>query len=266
MRKSGTNSMIPFSHALALFVLWTLITVFGARFATASEEVTLLQLISHGFAYPIFAAGMLLVVYALARNLTTGLGICMPSGVAHWILIYPVIAILCLLLIPASLGKFNDVSLYGWLLLNCLMVGISEELMFRGVLLSSMVRIYTFWRAAIILSLMFGMVHVLNGFITGLFVESFGQAILATFSGFMFLAIRVKTKSIVLAIIVHWFWDFSVFMFASNPLDGSQLIVNLVSIVPAISPFVFGTLGIIQLRNRGVVEGFLAEQAEISSR
>lgn len=123
-------------------------------------------------------------------------------------------------------------------------------------------RIYKFWRAAIILSLMFGMVHVLNGFITGLFFESFVQAILATFSGFIFLAIRVKTKSIVLAIAIHWLWDFSVFMSATNPHEGSKIIENLLGIVLAASPLVFGILGIAQLRNRKVVEDFLAEQPE----
>jgi membrane protease YdiL (CAAX protease family) len=109
---------------------------------------------------------------------------------------------------------------------------------------------------------MFGIVHVLNGFITGLFLESFVQAILATFSGFIFLAIRVRTKSIVLAIAIHWLWDFSVFMSATNPHEGSKIIENLVCIVLAASPLVFGILGIAQLRNRKVVEDFLAEQPE----
>jgi membrane protease YdiL (CAAX protease family) len=123
--------------------------------------------------------------------------------------------------------------------------------MFRGVLLSSLVRIYRFWRAAIILSLMFGMVHVLNGFITGLFFESFVQAILATLSGFIFLAIAI-----------HWLWDFSVFMSATNPHAGGKIIEMMVSIVLAASPLAFGILGIAQLRNRKVVEDFLAEQPE----
>jgi len=174
----------------------------------------------------------------------------------------PVDCNFCTLLASTYQGKFNDFFLYGWPLVNCLFVGISEELMFRGVLLSSLVRIYRFWRAAIILSLMFGMVHVLNGFITGLFFESFVQAILATFSGFIFLAIRVKTKSIVLAIAIHWLWDFSVFMSATNPHAGGKIIEMMVSIVLAASPLAFGILGIAQLRNRKVVEDFLAEQPE----
>jgi membrane protease YdiL (CAAX protease family) len=262
MQKPGIKSVIPFSHALTLFVLWTLITVFGIKFTTKGEEVTLLQLISKGFAFPVFIAGFVLVAYTLARNLRTVLGLYRPARLAHSILIYPLIAILCSLLASTYLGKFNNFSSYGWPLVNCLFVGISEELMFRGVLLSSLVRIYKFWRAAIILSLMFGMVHVLNGFITGLFFESFVQAILATFSGFIFLAIRVKTKSIVLAIAIHWLWDFSVFMSATNPHAGGKIIEMMVSIVLAASPLAFGILGIAQLRNRKVVEDFLAEQPE----
>jgi hypothetical protein len=66
MRKPGIKSVIPISHALGLFVLWTLITVFGVKFATKGEMVTLLQLISKGFAFPIFIAGFVLVAYTLA--------------------------------------------------------------------------------------------------------------------------------------------------------------------------------------------------------
>jgi hypothetical protein len=51
-------------------------------------------------------------------------------------------------------------------------------------------------------------------------------------------------------------------MSATNPHEGSKIIEMLVSIVLAASPLVFGILGIAQLRNRKVVEDFLAEQPE----
>jgi len=122
MQKPSIKSVIPFSHALTLFVLWTLITVFGIKFTTKGEEVTLLQLISNGFAFPVFIAGFVLVAYTLARNLKMVLGFCRPTRLAHSILIYPLIAILCSLLASAYLGKFNDFSSYGWPLVNCLFV------------------------------------------------------------------------------------------------------------------------------------------------
>jgi hypothetical protein len=51
-------------------------------------------------------------------------------------------------------------------------------------------------------------------------------------------------------------------MSATNPHEGSKIIENLLGIVLAASPLVFGILGIAQLRNRKVVEDFLAEQPE----
>jgi hypothetical protein len=52
-------------------------------------------------------------------------------------------------------------------IINTLMVGISEELMFRGILFNGASSSFGIWRAVWITSIIFGAVHILNGFISG---------------------------------------------------------------------------------------------------
>ncbi|MDZ7614768.1 MAG: CPBP family intramembrane glutamic endopeptidase [Flavobacteriaceae bacterium] len=89
-----------------------------------------------------------------------------------------------------------------WTFANCLLVGISEEMMFRGVLLSSFTKSWGFKKAAIAVAVIFGLVHILNALTTGKLGEGFLQAFMALVS-ILFIAYRVKNLTIVFAILMH---------------------------------------------------------------
>jgi membrane protease YdiL (CAAX protease family) len=100
--------------------------------------------------------------------------------------------------------------------INTLIVGISEELAFRGIFFSGARSAMRPWPAIAITSFVFGAVHVLNGITTGDWAASTTQAIAAAMSGVLFIAILIRTGSIIPGMIVHWLWDFGVFSISTR--------------------------------------------------
>jgi len=60
-------------------------------------------------------------------------------------------------------------------------------------------------------TLVYGSVHLLNGFLTGNFSAALFQALQATLIGLMLIAIRLRTKSIYPAMVTHGLYNFAVF-------------------------------------------------------
>lgn len=252
---------IPILNALILMLIWGGMTMFGALAITGGEEIPLEELISHQAAYPIIGAALIAALFIVVFKIHQQVGITSQINYRSWILIYPVVVILVLFLTITMYGEGQS-DVLGWILFNTFFVGISEELMFRGVLLSSFSQKYSFWKSAIIVSILFGLIHVSNGFITGDFVQSTMQAVMATFSGFLFLGIRVKTNSILPAILLHWLWDFAVFMVTTHISEDiqSEPVVLIALVMAGLSPFVFGITGIVQCLKKPVTQSYMAQQ------
>lgn len=172
-----------------------------------------------------------------------------------------------ILLIIAFLVYHSDlVSMksLAWTLGNCFFVGISEEMMFRGVLLSSFTKSWGFRKAAIAVIIIFGLVHVLNALITGELGLGILQAFMAMSSGILFLAYRVNNLTIVFAILLHSIWDFLVFQlsYTLKLINAEEnMVMNLiVSIVLFMSPIVFGIYGLYLLKRKKAVDAYLVTQ------
>lgn len=252
---------IPILQSVLLMVIWGAITMFGAIVMTGGEDVPLDELISHQLAYPIISAALISVLYIFFLKIDKQVGISFDINYKSWVLIYP-IAVIFVLLVTITIYGEGASGIMGWIIINTFFVGISEELMFRGVLLSSFAQKFSFWKSALIVSLLFGLIHVTNGFITGDFVNASLQAVMATLSGFLFLGIRLKTNSILPAIILHWLWDFSVFMVSTHISEEiqSEPIVLAALVLAGLSPFVFGITGIVQCFKKEVTSAYMSTQ------
>lgn len=133
---------------------------------------------------------------------------------------------LLILWLPALfiLGFFSVALLIGlppaqafiFVAINTLLVGISEELAFRGILFSGARSALRPIGAIALTSIIFGAVHVLNGITTGDWVAAAMQATAATMSGLLFIAILIRTGSIIPAMIIHWLWDFGIFVLGNH--------------------------------------------------
>lgn len=133
---------------------------------------------------------------------------------------------LLILWLPALfiLGFFSVALLIGlppfqaffFVAINTLLVGISEELAFRGILFSGARTALRPVGAITLTSIIFGAVHVLNGITTGDWMGAVMQATAAAMSGLLFIAILIRTGSIIPAMIIHWLWDFGIFVLGNH--------------------------------------------------
>lgn len=101
-----------------------------------------------------------------------------------------------------------DISILILTLATCILVGVSEEVMFRGIVLHSFLKITTKAKAVMISAILFSLLHSVN-VLGGL---DFGSMLLQLFStfvfGIVFACICVKIKNIIPLIIYHALWDF----------------------------------------------------------
>jgi membrane protease YdiL (CAAX protease family) len=89
-----------------------------------------------------------------------------------------------------------------------LLVGLSEEVIFRGVLLHYFARNKNIIIGIIISTVLFGSLHLVNVFGGLEMSQAWIQFGTAAFSGLFFALIILKIKSILPLIIYHWLWDF----------------------------------------------------------
>ncbi|MBK6749784.1 MAG: CPBP family intramembrane metalloprotease [Pyrinomonadaceae bacterium] len=131
------------------------------------------------------------------------------------ILWLPVLFILVFFILSVLLG-FPPAQAILFVGINTLLVGISEELAFRGILFSGARSALRPIGAITLTSVIFGAVHVFNGFTTGDWGSAAVQAVAAAMSGLLFIAILIRTGSIIPAMIIHWLWDFGIFALGSR--------------------------------------------------
>lgn len=201
------NRRIPL--ALGAFVIWTAITVIGGRLR-AGGETELVEAVTQGvnWVYPL-AAALLLAVVAWRRWDDVGLKTAPVAG-SLGLLWLPALYIAVFLVLGVLLG-LPPIAVIFFVLVNTFFVGLSEELMFRGILLQAFRHLMAIWPAILVTSLLFGGIHSLNVFTTGHLLTSVIQSGAALLSGLLFIAIRLRTRSLWSAIIVHGLWDFGVF-------------------------------------------------------
>lgn len=195
-----------------VFALWTAITLIGAKLIFP-DAVSLDRLISAGPAWNIIAAALFLCIVTDMRD-WGAIGFAPPRMLLairlSWV---PLIFLGALAALSVAQGAPPAATML-ITLVNCLFVGVSEEFMFRGLLLRSLGRRFHFWGAAWGSSLAFGLVHSLNALVTGDLPSALIQSGSATMTGFFFLALRIRTGSLLGPILLHGLWDFVLVTFA----------------------------------------------------
>jgi uncharacterized protein len=220
--------------SLVAFVGWLLITVVGGRAHTG--EAPLLQSVTLGVGWPFLAAALfLLALVAWQRWHDVGLNR-LPAGRSLLLTWLPMLYIVGGLGLSAAFGM-PPAGVLAWILFNTFLVGLSEELMFRGVLLQAFRRTVSIWPAVVLTTVAFGAIHTLNVFMTGDLRTAVIQSAAAALSGLLFMALRLRTGSLWPCIIVHGLWDFATFAVAASrsvapQADASGGPVTLTTFVP----------------------------------
>lgn len=130
----------------------------------------------------------------------------------------------------ASRGLKFSLGATGWSAIIRSMIGslvllfvaaLAEEAMFRGYGLQTLTRAKLAWLGVLLTSVPFGMVHLSNpNVVRGI---TFANTALA---GIWLAAAYLRTRSLWLALGVHWSWNFALGWFFGLPVSGIRLVSN----------------------------------------
>ncbi len=199
--------------ALAALVAWIGITALSRPRLDAPTDIV--SLVDSEIAWNIVAAGVFLLVLARVMG-WRDLGFAAPRPWSSLkVLVFPglYLALFAGLALAVGPPPAGTAAIIG---LNMLAVGLSEELMFRGVLFRALVTRLPLMPAVWFTSAAFGAVHVLNAIVTGdLFVAAV-QAVAAFMTGVFLMAVVLRTGSILPAMLYHAAWNFLLILTASG--------------------------------------------------
>lgn len=200
--------------AILVVAIWAAITLVVPTLLL-DENTSLQELITKNLAWGVAGAAAFLVLAVVLAG-WRDMGFRAPSPPGWWKLLWlPALYLAGLGVLGVTTGKL-EASGVAMVLVNTAMVGFSEELAFRGVLWGAARKALPFWTGFLLVSLAFGSVHVFNAVLTGELAAAGVQALNAFMSGAAYLAIRIRTRSIIPIMVIHAVWDFVVFLAGSG--------------------------------------------------
>ncbi|MFX1470747.1 MAG: lysostaphin resistance A-like protein, partial [Promethearchaeota archaeon] len=128
---------------------------------------------------------------------------------------------------------------YNWLIfVFAFLPGIWEEIAFRGVILNLQLQKYNKYTVVFLNGILFGLYHFVNMLLGQEFFPTLFQIFYASFMGFSFAYMYIKTKSLLPSIILHYLLDsvgllFQTVVFKNGVYEGLFIIFGI-SIIPAI--------------------------------
>lgn len=209
-----TTPMGRLAVATLVVAIWATITLVVPTLQV-DGKTTLQQLVTQNLAWGVAGAATFLLVTVWIAG-WRDLGFRAPSPSGWWKLLWlPAIYLVGLALLGVTTGKLEAGPVM-MVLINTAIVGFSEELAFRGVLWGAARKALPFWSGFLLVSAAFGSVHVFNAILTGELAGAGVQALNAFMSGAAYLAIRIRTHSIIPIMVIHALWDFTVFLVGSG--------------------------------------------------
>ncbi|AKB21473.1 CPBP family intramembrane glutamic endopeptidase [Methanosarcina sp. WH1] len=206
----------PWPTSLVIFTIWVIIVVGVGLLQVEGQPTQLEKLIKSRIDLGVLVAVIFLPGVITYLKWWTQVGLKNPDNLQDLrLLLPPALALLILLLIFLSTG-LPPTRMLMLVIINTLMVGISEELMFRGILFHGASSSFGTWRAVWITAILFGSVHILNGLITGDFRASEVQALFAGMFGVWTAVLRARLDTIIPVIVIHWLWDCLIFLTGSS--------------------------------------------------
>jgi membrane protease YdiL (CAAX protease family) len=234
-----------FRISLIVLAVWIAIIIIGPMVQLEGRS-SLEDLVSHQVVLSLILAPLFLVAAVVYLRWQRAVGLNAAQPARSWLTLWlPALFILCLLGFGLLLG-LPPTQVIIVVLINTLLVGVSEELMFRGIVFQGALSRFKIWPAIWITAVLFGSVHALNGFMTGDFGAALAQTLQATLSGIWLQAIRLRTKSLYPAMLIHGLWDFALFILgnavaasltersldAAEPSLAQQFAVAIVAALP----------------------------------
>lgn len=248
---SGTSKRLAI--AIVAVAAWVAITM-GVGLLQVGPGTSLDKFASEQVVWgpPAAAAFMLFVVWMM-RWKDVGFNRVRPGS---WRLLWlPMLLLSGIVGVAILLDRPVPISVVLIVAINTMVVGFSEELAFRGVLWGAARKAMSFWGAFFLVTFLFGIVHVLNALLTGEFASAGVQAFNAMLSGAAFLALRIRTQSLIPVMIVHWLWDLAIFVLAAGrvgPAPVAEPMSQLTGALMIVGPMaLYGLYLVRNARGRG---------------
>ena len=175
--------------------VWIALTI-GIGYAVGDgEQHPLAYAASRQIGWPWLAAAVFAGVVAWRAG-ADAMGLHRPSPASSIKLVWLPLAYAVIMLAADLLIGLPSPGIVAILALNMLLVGLSEELMFRSIVFRGLLTRCRLWPAILLTSLLFGLVHSLNVFTTGQLDQAVMQSAAAFMQGLAYLAIRIRTRSV----------------------------------------------------------------------
>lgn len=217
-RAVRTRSSLPLVIALWLgyIVVWigtaALLQPDGADFEDAFDDLDNSRYLVYGLIAGVIYGSVVATVFGWWRDVfaddrTT------VAPVSGWHRFVPAIALVLILATTDYPGLSDlDTELLAWIIAAGVLVGISEELMFRGNTIVALrgvpVPESTVW---LLSSVLFALIHVPNFVLGAPPAAAIVNAVVAFFGGTLFYVVRRASGSILVAMLTHGLWDFTLF-------------------------------------------------------
>jgi membrane protease YdiL (CAAX protease family) len=188
---SGTLICITY-----LLILFGLTKLFGIKYTDITKST---ENIKKGLVYPIGIATGILTIFAFADGWAPGVFTFTPKVEVLWLWIIPILYVVSILIrmTHANWSHFGKRGI-AYLLVATMLVGFSEELLVRGILVSSLDS-----------SVIFGLLHFINYFngqdLKTTSIQVFGTTIFAI----NYYVIFAISGTLWLPILLHFLYDFS---------------------------------------------------------
>lgn len=170
------TSRKPWPTSLGIFAVWLIVVVGGGLLQVKGQPTQLDELVKSQLIYGVLTAIVFLSVVITYFDWWDKVGWKGPNDLHDLRLLWLPALFLFIMLVIVLFTGLPPIRILLIVIINTLMVGISEELMFRGVLFHGASSSFGIWRAVWITAIVFGSVHTLNSLITGDFNASVFQA------------------------------------------------------------------------------------------
>ena len=214
-----TRELEPWAISLIVLIVWMIIILGGV--ILQAGRTSLQDLVSKHIVYSFVAAPIFLLAVVAYTEWWRQVGL-QPDGSINnlKVLAMPALALVVIWAVAFSRGLpgGTTLTLIG---ANTLLVGFSEELMFRGILFYGSKMSFGFMGAVVVTSVLFGLMHDMNSLITGNKKQAIFQAFFTTVFGFWIVALRAYLNTIIPLVVIHWLWDFG--LFAAAPVKAASV-------------------------------------------
>lgn len=226
-RKHGMKRLhMTFPLALAALAVWLGLTLGTGRLLGGGRQQSLLESVAGGIGPGWVLAALFSLGVALASIDRRAAGLRAPETWKSLRLVLPPLLFSLLMLLVAWAGGWPPAEVLLVVGCNTALVAVSEELMFRSVLLQGLLDRHAIWPAVLISSLLFGVVHTFNAWASGDFGGALWQSLAASLQGVGYAAICLRTRSVWPMVVVHGLWDFALVtsaLAAASTGEGSVL-------------------------------------------